>query len=201
MIGTSTPEYIFIRACIGLLRLVIPIFAFCCVLVSGLWPQKYRIPVIVQIWAVAEVLFYLLVFLPRYFYLQRAAIHPPLVPRQKRRQLFDLCMRSARTPDRYLTKWFMDAPLSEIKRENLKEFFAWAFLNKGAHGLLDDEELEEYIDEFEASLGRKLDPGRGAAIPLRLTIDEVKMMHRPLLWYFVSSMMDMIDCVFCDYIG
>ena len=51
---------------------------------------------------------------------------------------------------------------------------------------MDDEELEEYVDKFEMLLGRKLDPGRGKAVPLRLTIDEVKMLHRSLLWYLVS---------------
>lgn len=51
---------------------------------------------------------------------------------------------------------------------------------------MDDEELNEYVDKFETLLGRKLDPGRGKAVPLRLTIDKVKMLHRSLLWYLVS---------------
>lgn len=51
---------------------------------------------------------------------------------------------------------------------------------------MEDEELEEYVERFETLLGRKLDPGRGNAVPLRLTIDEVKMLHRSLLWYLVS---------------
>lgn len=55
-----------------------------------------------------------------------------------------------------------------------------------SYGLLDDEELEEYVDRFETLLGRKLDLGRGDAVPLRLTIDKVNMLHRPLLWYLVS---------------
>ena len=77
--------------------------------------------------------------------------------------------------------------MSETKRENVKDFYCWAFLNKDAHGLLDDEELEEYVAKFEKGLGRKLESGRGAAVPLRLTLDKVKMMHRPLVWYTVGS--------------
>lgn len=55
-----------------------------------------------------------------------------------------------------------------------------------SHGLLDDEELEEYVDRFEILLGRKLALGRGSAVPLRLTLDKVNMLHRSLLWYLVS---------------
>ena len=55
-----------------------------------------------------------------------------------------------------------------------------------SYGMLDDGELEEYVDRFETLLGRKLEPGRGSAVPLRLTVDRVNMLHRPLLWYLVS---------------
>lgn len=61
------------------------------------------------------------------------------------------------------------------------------YLLSRSYGLLDDEELEEYVDKFEVLLGRRLDPGRGSAVPLRLTIDKVRMLHKPLLWYLVSS--------------
>ena len=185
MIGTSIPEYIFIRACISSLHWIIPLLALCLVLASISYSQSCRIPVFVEVWAFAEVLFYLLVFLPRRAILQRPALHPPLAPRQRRRHLVDLCHKSGKNPERYLSKWFGGAPLSEIKRDNLKDFYAWAFLNKGAHGLLDDPELEEYVDLFQSGLGRKLEPGRGTAVPLRLTLDKVDMLHRPLVWYLV----------------
>lgn len=189
MIGTSTSEYIFIRVCISLLHWVIPLIAFCCAIITVFRFRAYYIPVAIEVWAVTETLFYFLVFLPRYYVLQRAAIHPPLATRQKRRHLFHSCNKTLKDPEKYLPRWFRNAPLSEIRRQNLKDFYAWAFLNKGDYGLLDDEELEEYVDEFETILGRKLDPGRGTAVPLRLTIDKVNMQHRPLLWYAVSSML------------
>ena len=185
MIGTSTRAYLFIRACIIFLQWIIPLSALYCVSILILRPQKYQLPLIIEVWAVAETLFYLLVFIPRYYVLQRAAIHPPSASRQKRRELFNLCHRTAKDHEHYLSKWFKNAPLSEIKRDNLKEFYCWAFLNKGAYGPLDDEELEEYVDRFETISGRKLEQGRGAAVPLRLTIDWVNMLHRPLVWYIV----------------
>lgn len=66
------------------------------------------------------------------------------------------------------------------------ELFCWAFLNKKHHGSEDDDELEEYVDKTELRLGRKLEPGRGKAVSLRVTIDRFQSLHRSLLWYFVS---------------
>jgi hypothetical protein len=49
-----------------------------------------------------------------------------------------------------------------------------------------DEEIGEYIDIVEKSLGRKLEPGRTPGVEsLRLSFDPVYMLHRPLIWYMV----------------
>ncbi|KAL9603454.1 MAG: hypothetical protein Q9219_001141 [cf. Caloplaca sp. 3 TL-2023] len=95
-------------------------------------------------------------------------------------------MESVSDPEEYLSKWFKGAPLSEIRRENVKQFFCWSLLNKDKYGLLDDQELEEYADQVEAMLGRKLQPGMGSAKGLRLTLDKVQILYRPLIWYLVS---------------
>ncbi|KAI4179230.1 MAG: hypothetical protein LQ346_007242 [Caloplaca aetnensis] len=89
-------------------------------------------------------------------------------------------------PEQYLSKWFKGAPLSEIRRENIKLFFCWSFLNKSGYGMLDDQELEDYADQLEKVLERELPPGKGNAIALRLTLDKVQMLFRPLVWYLVS---------------
>ena len=187
MIGTSPSEYVFARASIIFLHYVLPFGACCYAIASIIQPPKHPISLIIEIWAVLEVLFFLMVYLPRRYMLQRPAIHPADAPRQKRRELFDITHGVIEDHEQYLQIWFKNAPLSEIKRDNVKDFYCWAFLNKGAHGLLDDEELEEYVRKFEKDLGRQLEPGRGAAVPLRLTVDEVKMMHRPLVWYLVCT--------------
>ena len=80
------------------------------------------------------------------------------------------------------------APVEEIKRENVKEFFAWAFLNKANWGPEDEEELNFYVGETERVLGKKLEEGKGKAIALRLTLDDVVMLQRSLIWYFVCSL-------------
>jgi hypothetical protein len=103
-----------------------------------------------------------------------------------RRTLFQRCHESIPDPEHYLPKWFMDAPASEIKWENVKEFLRWAFLNAGVPNAGDDEELDEYVGEMEKLLGRWIGPGRGNAKCLRLTLKKVGMSHRSLIWYLVS---------------
>lgn len=185
MIGTSWWDYLFIRLCIVFLHYIAPLSALYCVVILLIQPSSYRIPVFLEVWAFAETLFFFLLYLPRYYVLQHKATHPPSLSREDRRELFRKCHESLQDPERYLSKWFRGAPSSEIRRENVKEFFCWAFLNKSAFGILDDEELEEYTTEMEKILGRNLLPGRGNATPLRLTLDRVKMLHRSLLWYLV----------------
>ena len=185
MIGTSWQEFLFIRLCIAFLHYIAPLSAIYCFVISILRPYSYRIPLVLEIWLVAETLFYFCIYLPRYYVLQRDAAHPPIRPREERRNLFDQCHESVEDPEQYLSMWFKGAPASEIRRENLKDFFCWAFLNK-ARSVDLHEELEEYTVKMEQLLGRKLEPGRGNARPLRLTMDRVQMLHRSLFWYLVS---------------
>jgi hypothetical protein len=184
MIGISTWDYVFIRTCIFLLRLIAPLSVIYS-LVSCLIHFPFYIPHVLEVWLNLEAVFYLLVYLPRKNYLQAVVTHPA-AGRDDRRRLFQRCHSNIPDPDRYLTKWFRDAPVAEIKRENVKDFFRWAFLNSGEPDPAYDEELGEYIGEMEKLLGRKLEPGRGDAQCLRLTLDKVEMSHRSLLWYLVS---------------
>jgi hypothetical protein len=80
----------------------------------------------------------------------------------------------------------LGASAETIKRANLKEFFLWAFFNRGGLPGEDDEELEEYVAGTERLLGREIEAGRGSATCLRLTLDPANMLHRSLLWYWVS---------------
>jgi hypothetical protein len=192
MIGTSIQEYIFIRACIFILHLIAPLSVLYCILISYLQlfdPPPPRVPWILSAWIVAEAAFYLFIYLPRRYYLQSAAIHPKPLGREQRRALFLRCCENIPDPERYLSKWFLDAPASEIKRENVKDFLCWAFLNKGEYDLAEEAELEEYVASFEKLLQRNLEEGRGDAKPLRLTLDDVDMLHRSLTWYLVSPAM------------
>ncbi|KAF5562045.1 ribose-phosphate pyrophosphokinase [Fusarium napiforme] len=109
-----------------------------------------------------------------------------------RQRLFQQCHDNIPDAGQYLRKWFRDAPDHEIKRENVKEFFRWGFLNLEDSDSAYDDELEEYIEQLEERLGRKLEPGRGDAKCLRMTLDKVEMLHRSLTWYLLSA----IQCIF-----
>lgn len=185
MIGTSIWDYIFIQTCIFFLHLVAP-FSTAYSLARSLIPPPFHIPRILEVWFALEAMFYLFFYLPRRVRLQRYTTCPPSVCRDDRRILFRRCCNNIPDPDRFLMKWFLDAPASEIKRDNIKEFFQWAFLNMKEPDPAYDEELEEYIGEMEKLLGRKLEHGRGKAKCLRLAYDRIEMLHRSLTWYLVS---------------
>ena len=187
MIRNTVWWYIFIQACIFFLHYIAPLSLLYCAIVIAVRPSAYRVLLPLEIWALAEAAFYLLVYLPRSYVLQRAANHPTTLSREERRNLFELCHKSVPDAEKYLSLWFRGASTEKIKRDNVKEFFCWAFLNKGEYGPEEEEELDEYADKMEEILGRKLEPGRGPVSPLRLTLDKVSMLHRSLLWYLVRQ--------------
>lgn len=185
MAAKPTWDYVFIRTCIVLLYLIAPLSVVCS-LASSLVLLPFYLPRALKVWLGLEAIFYLAIYLPYREYLQRAARHPERPCLEDRRKLFSRCYVNIPDPDRYLQKWFRDAPAVEIKRENVKDFFRWAFLNTGDPDPAFDQELEGYADELEKLLGRRLEPGRGNAKCLRLTLDKVEMLHRSLTWYMVS---------------
>lgn len=195
MIGTSIPEYIFIRICVFALRAITPLSIFY-VAFSIADPPSSVAGKLLLAWCIIETAFWLLVFLPRKRSLQAAAQHPSPLYRENRKELFWKCWDKIPNPEYYLNKWHLGAKPQDIKRENVKDFFRWALLNKGdrkdevkAHEVEvyqeEEEELDGYVDGIQTLLGRTIEHGRGSAKSLRLTVDEVKMLHRPFLWYIV----------------
>jgi len=184
MIGTSTREYVFIKTTVSLLRAVTPL-SVCYSLARPFFSPSIAVDVL-GAWPIAEACFYFLAFLPLKQWAQAPAVHPSLASRDERRRLFKLCQQNIPDPNRYLSMWFKDAPASEIKKENVKDFFRWAILNTSDIDPKDEEELDEYIEGLEATLGRCLEPGRGNAECIRLTLDPVDIRHRPLIWYMVK---------------
>ncbi|KAJ3542277.1 hypothetical protein NM208_g4188 [Fusarium decemcellulare] len=197
MIGISAWDYIFVRTCIFLLHLIAPLSVVYS-LVNRLIHLPFHIPHVLEAWLALEAVFYLLVYLPRRNYLQKVATHPA-IGRDDRRRLFWRCHSHIPNPHRYLTRWFRDAPMAEIKRENVKDFLRWGFLNSGVPDPAYDEELEEYIGGIEKLLGRNLEPGRGNAHCLRLTLDRVLMLHRSLTWYLCVFIVDTLSSIFLRY--
>jgi hypothetical protein len=184
MIGTSTPDYIFIRVCIFGIRAVTPLCILYTVFGIVRPPRAFATQLLLA-YTLLETAFYFLVFLPRKSRLQAPAEHPPIPSRELQSLLYQRCTETISEPLEYMRKWFLDADPEEIKWENVKDFFRWGFLNTAEENTAHDEELNVYVEGVEQLIGRKLEPGRGKAKCIRLTIDPVEMIHRPVIWYFV----------------
>lgn len=191
LIGHSIPNYILIRCVIISIRLVAPVsVAYCLYLLLFLPADKPRLPLPLEIYLAAEATFLLLAYLPLRLWLQGAAPHPPPPCRADREVLFRKCLDSVDDVDGYLSGWFLNSPLVDIKRENVKEFYAWSFLSKSYFDVSAEEmaELDRYADQLDQQLRVKLEPGRGKATSLRTTLDDALMQHRPLMWYLVRGL-------------
>ncbi|KAF3346057.1 hypothetical protein VdG2_05782 [Verticillium dahliae VDG2] len=198
MLGASVWDYLFIRTCIALLYMVAPLSLLYSI-AGALIQLPFRIPRMLELWLASEAAFYLFIYLPLYAYLQTPATYPTIFSRDDRRKLFYRCHSTIPDPERYLSRWFRDTPASEIRRENVKDFFRWAFLNTGDPDPAYDEELEQYTREMEDLLGRRLPPGRGKASPLRLTLERVDMLHRSLAWYLCVFVVDTVTSACMRY--
>lgn len=188
MIGPSTSKYIFVRAFIAFLHWIAPVSIALSVITLRFKPSRsngFSLGAFLIAWALVETTFYIVVFLPLRRHLQNPATHPELVPRVQRRQEFIRCMASVPDLDHFLSKWFKDSPITEIRRENVKEFLRWAFLSLDAIDEAYEDEIEEYTQKIEESHQRRFEPGRGDAKCIRLTFDKVDMLHRSVFWYLV----------------
>ncbi|EWC45929.1 hypothetical protein DRE_04722 [Drechslerella stenobrocha 248] len=202
MIGTSFFDLIVIRTAITLLRSITPLSIIYTVSLPFL-PATWltRTVKLLSIYPACESAFYLFVYLPRRRWLQGAAQHPPLPPVTERRALFERVLATIHDPEAYLTQWFLGAPVEEIKEENVREFVRWSFFNAAGRWSVEEEgdeveaEVDEYIGMMERAMGRKFESGRGKAECFRLTVDAVRMKHRPLLWYLIIGTIDFITFI------
>ncbi|KAH8682651.1 hypothetical protein BX600DRAFT_522089 [Xylariales sp. PMI_506] len=192
MIGTSLSDLLFIRAAIFLIQYATPI---CLVYLAILtWLQGrgalgWRTSQVLIAYSVIEVLYAAFIWAPYTRRLKDEAKHPPPLPAAERDALFDKCLDNVPNFEGYMRLWFLGSPLSDIRRENAREFLLWGFFDQGAKGggdplsAEDEAQLNRYLDVLEERLGRKLEPGRGAARSLRLTHDAVETSYRTWGWH------------------
>ncbi|KAJ3912833.1 hypothetical protein F5877DRAFT_53419 [Lentinula edodes] len=196
MLGQSLPEYIFILSSISLLRLVAPLsflYLFYCLYTKSLTPWLF-------LFALLEASFYLFVYRPRRTVLQKSIYTPPPLTRAQRHALFLRCSKRI-AGSRYPLGWFTSP---NIKRQNVVEWILWALFSATPETAQEswEEEMEEYVTKVEELLGMKLEPGRiDATSALRLTLDPVKMVHRPLVWYLVVALVDLITSLKLSFMG
>ncbi|KAG5929777.1 hypothetical protein E4U42_004590 [Claviceps africana] len=202
MIGTSAAELIVIRLWILSFRymplLYIATLAGTFVFENDSRPLR-KLRQVVCVLLAAELLFVVFVYAPHKRRLCRAAINPVSASSPaERKALFEKCITHTSQLEKYLRGWFLGADMQDIRHDNLREFFLWAFFDTDMQaqspGCIHPgvrEELEEYIALTEQQLGRPFRKGRGPAKCLRLTFDHVPSTYRCLLWYCIIFLVDM----------
>ncbi|KAK6338196.1 hypothetical protein TWF730_002270 [Orbilia blumenaviensis] len=208
MIGTSFLELIGIRISITLLRGITPLSIIYTFSLPFL-PPGFLTPTtkLLSLYPIAEAAFYFLIYLPRKYTLQAAAEHPPLPPSSERRTLFLKIVSTIPDYRTYLQRWFLGAQIDDIKRDNLKEFLRWSLFNASGSwseepdGEEQEGEIEEYLSIVEEQMGHKFEEGRGNAECYRLTIDQVRMKHRPLTWYIILTAIDTLTSIRLAFSG
>ncbi|EGO21299.1 hypothetical protein SERLADRAFT_333807, partial [Serpula lacrymans var. lacrymans S7.9] len=198
MIGKTLPEYIFIRASIFLLRAIAPV-SLLYLPWSLLWQRNLQFSWLTS-YAVVESLFFTLVYLPRRHVLQKATGHPPVLSREKREELFRRCSGYIAGMG-YPTGWFTSPA---FRKDNVMDWILWALFSTTPDGYSDEwkEEMAQYIITVEQVLGKELETGYNKeARCMRLTLDPVEMLHRPLVWYLIVSFVDHMTFLKLYYLG
>ncbi|KAF8490445.1 hypothetical protein F5888DRAFT_1808101 [Russula emetica] len=194
MIGNSWPEYVFIRISILALRLIAPFSII--YLAASYHTAAFLWSPFIGAFALVEAAFYLFVYLPRSFYLQQDAIHPPRMSRAEREALFHKCAESMTSES--ITGWFLRSPGLQIWRDNVIDWLLWALFsvrNRDTSPGWEDE-LEYYITVMGEYVGYPLIPGSNPDIQcLRLTMDPVPMVHRPFIWYMLVCFVDTLTSI------
>jgi hypothetical protein len=193
----NTPIYfIFIRITILCLRAVAPLsILYCSFYLFGV----RFLPAVLEIIIIAEAAFYILVSLPRQHALDKSTPRVKARLRKERRELFERCWGSIPDMEAFLSTWFKGQDPNKLHREDVKDFLAWGFMYKSEVDAADHEELEEYLLETEAILGRKLALGRGPCKPSRASTDPIHFQHKGLLFYIVCIYITSLHILFCLY--
>ncbi|KAG6012068.1 hypothetical protein E4U54_007751 [Claviceps lovelessii] len=212
MIGASAHELVLIRFWILFFRYM-PVLYLALLASTFLFPTDsaslWRLRLALLGLLAAELSFFVFVYAPHQRKLCRAATHPvtPLTPAE-RKALFEKCVTNTAQPEEYIRWWFLGADMDDIRHDNLREFFLWAFFDTDMQALssrhIDQDvwnELEEYIALTEKQLGRPLRTGRGPAKCLRLTFDDVPSTYRCLLWYCIIFFVDMATHITLSWHG
>lgn len=186
MIGTSPLEYVWVVSWVIILHSIGPLCAIYCGM-ALLLPDYLRGWRYFKYYTVIETVFYFLMYGYRKYHLQHPALHPPPLTKDERSRLFRLCFESSQDFATFFSRWFLDTPIVALKKENIKEWLRWAFLNTGMPDPSHDDELEEYIKHLETELGVDFEPGRADVKSIRLTLDSVNALHRSVTWYTVRT--------------
>lgn len=189
-------------------------------LLEGLWPGKsgssddeenglnWKL-LLLEGWLLLECLFYL-TYRRHLKRLQSFYPHHPdsytLGPRQ-RFEMFRKCVHSLNDIQEYISGWFLGTPFNQIRRENIREFLAWAFFIRDLGELQEsssgsDEailrELDQMIDSMTECYGIRFPPGYNPqAKCMRLNLDTMEPRHKPFLYYAILQALSLAFELYC----
>ena len=201
MLKDSLLARVFIVGSIYGLRAIAPLsIGYCICRLSGLtWTKSRLLTGLADTYAASESVFFLFVYLPRKWWLNRPAVAQNSLPTaEKRKQLFLKTLRATTDPRGYLSGWFKGVSVEELRREDVKDFISWRLWNRlrrpdeggDGNGLNDDEnELDEYVAMLEERLLHTFPPGRSGKTSMAVTFEPLPMVHRPLIWYLVRGLL------------
>ncbi|KAK9710047.1 hypothetical protein K7432_008680 [Basidiobolus ranarum] len=141
-------------------------------------------------WFAFEMLFYV------WFLSTRNRLQKPRpsvsLPKDKRIELLESCLKLVHDVNGFLESWFdvghHQTKVADIYRDNMVAWLSWVFFTTSYETLADDpeivKELNEMVDFIEAEKGIKFPEGYNSnAKCIRLNIDPVNAIHRPLIFY------------------
>lgn len=103
--------------------------------------------------------------------------------------------RSISDLPKFLQGWFFETPLDALKRGDVRSWTAGFFHNKTIAALTDDQvvSVEQLVSKIEEKLDHVFPKGFGSATKsVRLTIDKVRVFHRPLVFYMAIKAIDFV---------
>ncbi|KAF8875600.1 hypothetical protein CPB84DRAFT_1853216 [Gymnopilus junonius] len=203
MIQNTFFDYVTIRISIASLRLIAPasiVYLVCCAFFRPHWWNTE-----LGIISAAEASFYLFVYLPRRWILQSPPTDPqPTLTRKQRELIFSKCLEAGQLDENhqpYFNGWFLDLPPNTYpKREDAVDWLLWSLFSTSREKVdMDDpeliEELNGYVHGIEKMVGKTLESGSSQEgfhrlSSMRITLDPVRMLHRPLVWYLIVALVD-----------
>ncbi|RUS25207.1 hypothetical protein BC938DRAFT_472484 [Jimgerdemannia flammicorona] len=133
-------------------------------------------------------------------------VSPPAFTRAEMTELFRRCVEGVTDFEERFPLWFFGVEFQRIRRENVLDWLAWAFLCRPLKDINMSEEdgkfLNHLLNELEVVSGHKFPEGRDDDVKCaRLTLDPVEGIQRPLVAYLVISFMDQMCAVTLYFLG
>ncbi|KAJ4163608.1 hypothetical protein LMH87_005327 [Akanthomyces muscarius] len=205
MIGNSPPEWALIQVSVIIFRFtplfyLLPLLALSAYSIYDPFATPHHTAQAVLIGLLlAEAVFYVFLYRPQLRVAATTeAVYPKALTKAERQALFQQCLAHAHDTALYLRGWFLNAPLDDIRRDNVREFLLWAFFETSDEdaAAAHNAELDGYVATLEDRMGRRFAPGRGTARSLRLTLEPVTTAYRSLAWYVVIALVDGVTHAF-----